>query len=343
MVKTFKEISKNEDLKKEEIEIAKLVVAFKDVGLVNSGKPELDNQLITDNFLKQSTLAPHQLDEFNYLMSFIHSNKIPKTKLEQVLRDSVDIHLAMPDALERINLLRLEREMLYGKVYEDINWLEVCKRYFITHNLFTDYAKRKYGSQRNKNFFEIELLLHKMKTDKQKQDRNSISQVSDASLNFKETEDLFKIAFRNYVDLVTVADRKAGLIAFTINHLTIHPLFLLPTVLILGVSLTTIFFAVLASRPQEEVQKKTGLNTGEVFFFGSFDRINNEFIKTSWSEYRDSLRNIANSNKGEVMRQITEETFTVRKVLAQKFKYISLAYKVFMYGLMVTIISFVIS
>ena len=351
-VKAFKEISKNEGLSKEEIEIAKLVVAFKDVGIINSEKPELNNQLIIDNFLNTLELTSQQLKEFMYLMNLVRNSKIPKTKLERALKDSVDIHLALPDALETISLLRMERERVYGKAYDDINWIELCRRYFITHNFHTDYAKRKYGSQRNKNFLELSRFLYKIKNDQQKQNKNAKSEVADAALNFKETEDLFKIAFRNYVDLVTVADQKARLMiqvnsiivsvifAFTVSHLSNHPLFLMPVIVILIIALVTIFFAILASRPQEEVQKNTGLNSNEVFFFGSFDRIDNDFIKTTWSDYKTSMRNITNGNKGEVMRQITEETFIVRKVLAQKFKYISLSYKVFTYGLMLAILSF---
>jgi len=352
MLEVFKTIAKNERLKKYDIEIAKLVVAFKDVGIVDKGKPELDNQLIIDNFLSSVDLTSEQLEEFIYLMDYVRSQKAPKTKLERVLKDAVDIHLALPYALERMTLLRMERERLYGQVYDDVDWIELCRRYFITHNFYTDYANRKYGNQRNKNFLDLTRFLSKVKYEQEKQSRNNISEVSDASLNFKETEGLFKIAFRNYVDLVTVADRKAGLmiqvnsiivsviIAFTVSHLSKFHLFLIPIAIVLIVGLLTIFLAILASRPQEEIQKNTGLNSNEVFFFGSFDRIDNDFIKTTWSDYRNSMRNITNGNKGEVMQQITEETFIVRKVLAQKFKYISLSYKVFTFGLMAAVASF---
>src|SRR4030095_11681238 len=68
MLEVFKTIAKNERLKKYDIEIAKLVVAFKDVGIVDKGKPELDNQLIIDNFLSSVDLTSEQLEEFIYLM-----------------------------------------------------------------------------------------------------------------------------------------------------------------------------------------------------------------------------------------------------------------------------------
>jgi hypothetical protein len=192
-----------------------------------------------------------------------------------------------------------------------------------------------------------------MKNGKQKKKISNLAVIDD-ELNFKETEDLFKIAFRNYAALVTVADRKAALMiqinsiivsvifALAIKQVSTYPLFLIPLIITLVIASIAIFLAILASKPQEGVQNKTGLNREEVFFFGSFDRIDNDFMKTTWADYKISMQNIANGDKGEVMKQITQETFTVRKVLAQKFKYIALSYKVFTYGLMVATVSFVV-
>jgi len=352
VLKTFKEISKNEGLRKEDIEMAKLALLFKDIGIVGSQKPDWNNQQIIDDFLATIELTPTELKEFKSLIQFIRKDEIPRTKLERVLKDSADIHLALPDSLEGLSLLRMEEGRLYGKLYNDTDWIERCKAYFVTHGFHTDYAKRTYGSQRSRNFLDLEHLAYKVKNDEEKQNRVG-PEMASPSLNFKETEELFKIAFRNYGGLVTVADRKAILMihvnsiiisvifAFTVRGIFPDPLFLLPIGITLVIALATIFLAILASRPQEEVQKQTSLNGHEGFFFGSFDRVDNDFIKTTWNEYQSSMLNIANGNQAEVMKQITEETFTVRKVLAQKFKYISLSYKVFTFGLLIAIASFI--
>jgi len=61
-----------------------------------------------------------------------------------------------------------------------------------------------------------------------------------------------------------------------------------------------------------------------------------------WDQYKNSLQNLVNGNKGEILQQITEETFIVRKILAQKFRYISIAFKIFSFGLIATILSFLV-
>ena len=121
-------------------------------------------------------------------------------------------------------------------------------------------------------------------------------------------------------------------VCFSLRRLDDHPLFMVPIISILLVAIATICFAIMASKPKEKIQKNTGVNDNQVFF-GSLDRVDNGFIKITWKEYKNRIRNLANGNGGEVMQQITQETFMVRKILAQKFKYISFAYRVFKYGL----------
>src|SRR5450432_1031572 len=77
-----------------------------------------------------------------------------------------------------------------------------------------------------------------------------------------KTDDLFKLAFRNYNHLISVADSKASLlihvnsiiisvtIAFVLGKIEKVYFVLWPTVVLLSVSLTTILLAILASKPQ---------------------------------------------------------------------------------------------
>lgn len=191
-----------------------------------------------------------------------------------------------------------------------------------------------------------------MKNTAEKSKNNSLPETGGSKLNFKETGDLFKIAFRNYVSLISVADRKAGLlihvnsitvsvvIAFTLRNMDRHPLFLIPIIMLLLVALCTIYFAIRASKPQEKLYA-TNFHQNEKFFFGSVDRTDNEFLKVSWDEYNENLRLLINGNKQNVLDQIVSETFMVRKALSRKFKFLSIAYKVFKFGLIIAITSFV--
>jgi hypothetical protein len=353
-VDATKEIAKAEGLSKDEYEMALLAIVFKDVGIVDGKDERLDNQKLIAGFIAENQLSREDQDDLKYYLDFLRSNRFPKTTVEQVLRDGADIHLALPDAIEGLNLLKIEREGIFKKIYSDEDWYELNNRYFITHKLYTGYAKKQYGVQRSKNYFEIQRRLEKLKSDRTKVKKGNERHVVSNALSDKETEDLFKIAFRNYVDLISVADRKAGLliqvnsillsviIAFTIRHVEANPLYMIPVGVILITAVITIFTAILASKPQQRAFTSADFDNSQSFFFGSFDRIDPEFKNTTWKAYWNSMVNLFSGDKREIFNQITRETFQVRKVLSMKFGYLAIAYKVFISGIGIAIVAFII-
>lgn len=173
-------------------------------------------------------------------------------------------------------------------------------------------------------------------------------------LSNKETEDLFKIAFRNYNHLISVADSKASLLinvnsiiisimlAFIISRIKTNMILLWPTTLLLMVCTVTIFLAILASRPRKNSfleDKRSG--SYQKFYFGSFDLIDPSFGHVTWENYYEKLNELFN-NAENVYLEIYKESFNVRKVLSKKFNYLSKAYWVFIIGLLLSIITFVI-
>jgi len=170
-------------------------------------------------------------------------------------------------------------------------------------------------------------------------------------LSDKGNEQLFKIAFRNYIDLIGLADRKAGLL-IQVNSIIISIVFgfiikkeevsyseYIPTGIILIGSLITIFFSVLASKPRA---KSIAVNTSdrEQFFFGSFDRLDPYFKNVSWEKYANDITGFFKGDKKLVFEELIKESFDVRKVLSKKFVYLSIAYKVFFSGLLMGLLSF---
>ncbi len=176
------------------------------------------------------------------------------------------------------------------------------------------------------------------------------------SLSNKETEDIFKTAFRNYNHLISVADSKAGLlirvnsiiisvlIAFVAGKIDKSLFLLLPTIILFFVSLTTIVLAILASRPQTNrfVDNKSS-HSSQRFFFGSFDMVDPGFTHVRWEDYLSQLTGLFNDPKEVVILEVYKETFNVRKVLSKKFGYLAKAYWVFLTGFLVAVIAIVVS
>ncbi len=353
-VDATREIGKAEGYKRGHYEMGVLAIILKDLGTADSEDTALDNKKIIQAFIEQAAFTASQVDQLNYYIGFLRNGSSSRPGVEEVIRDGADIFLALPDAVERLGLLRMEREDVNGKSYSDVEWLELCSRYWMSREYQTGYAREKYGHRRLKNFQEIGNRLESARTEAAKASREAKKVEPFLKLTNKETEDLFKIAFRNYVDLVTVADRKAGLliqvnsillsvvIAFTIRHVEKAPLYLIPISILLVSALVTILNAILASMPQEQTSENTPLDSSKSFFYGSFDRVDPNFKTAKWEDYEVAVTKMINGDKSQVFNEITKESFQVRKILARKFGHLAIAYKVFISGLGVGIVAFII-
>jgi hypothetical protein len=211
----------------------------------------------------------------------------------------------------------------------------------------------------SKDYDHLEKSLEKLKAEMNK--RNVGNGKDEQMLSAKENEDLFKIAFRNYLNLITLADRKAGLliqvnsiiasviIGFIIrrpqDYLNLHQgknsiMLAIPVAIILAIAAVTIFLGILASKPLEK-KFLDEMDNKELFFFGSFDRLDPNFRKVSWEKYSSDIGEFFTSDKKKVFNELIKESFQVRKVLSKKFGYLSLAYKTFFTGFLAVILTLV--
>jgi hypothetical protein len=353
-VDASREIGKAEGYKRGHYEMGVLAIILKDLGTADSEDTALDNQKIIQAFIEQTAFTASQVDELNYYIGFLRNGSSARPGVEEVIRDGADICLALPDAVERLVLLRMEREDVNGKTYTDVEWLELCSRYWMSREYQTGYAREKYGHRRLKNFQEIGNKLEAARTEAAKAIREAKKVEPYVKLSNRETEDLFKIAFRNYVNLVSVADRKARIliqvnsilvsvvIAFTIRHIEKAPLYFIPTTILLISALVTIFNAILASMPRRQSSEDAALESTKSFFFGSFDRVDPDFRNTKWEDYESVVAKMINGDKTKVFNEIIKESFQVRRILARKFGHLAIAYMVFISGLGAGIAAFII-
>lgn len=352
-------IAKAEDISKEEYEPGIAAVILSNLGTTNGNNNDVDNTIIVNNFLNDYYLSDKGKREIVNHVEFLHSKKPPRSVIEMVLRDCRDIHLGLPDALERIDLMRPELEHQENKKFNDFEWEEFCREYFITHTFYTRYASEKFGITRSKNFVELERRIEKFEIEiekekeKEKEKKGNIKNSDESILSDKESEDLFKIAFRNYLNLVILADRKAHLlievnsllasaiIAFALKKVQEeeHKLYIIPISIVLLVAGLTIFFAILASKPLKKFLD-FDRSDKQPFFFGSFDRLDPDFKKVTWEKYSNDISELFIGDKKLVFDSLIKESFQVRKVLSKKFEYLSIAYKIFITGQILGILAF---
>jgi hypothetical protein len=114
---------------------------------------------------------------------------------------------------------------------------------------------------------------------------------------------------------------------------------MIPTFMLLAVSLITIIFAILATRPtipngyfskKDIEEKKVNL-----LFFGNFYRM-------SLPEYKEGMEKMM-EDKSYLYGSLIMDGYAQGIVLGKKYRLLRISYNVFMYGLILSVIAFIIA
>jgi hypothetical protein len=322
---------------------------FNDIG---TGQTETMIDLL-NAFFRESDYPVKERQVVEDCIRIVSEYKYAETKLGQVVSDAVYSQLADPDFLENIILIKDELSRIASVERPELPFMKYFLSLFIKVRYYTEYAKENYEMLRRRNFELLEKRIHSLEEahDKMRKDKGSSVPLI---LTNKETEDLFKIAFRNYNHLISVADSKASLL-IRVNSVVISVIIAFfigkggrtmtvvwPAIILLFVSMATILLAILASRPQNNsFLEDQESHSYQRFFFGSFDMVDPGFLKASWEDYFKQLMDLVSLPKERVYMEIYKESYNVRRVLSKKFGFLSKAYWVFLIGFMVSVISFV--
>ena len=350
-----KKITRESRLNGQEQENALVALCFWISGMCNFAvADDTWNKLLKD-FAKQVGYPEDELAKVESCIQRMLKLGEPQTDMEKVMSDAANFRFAtddMDDLIIHGSYLKEEFNRRSAKHFTELDTLSVLKQHFVKCNFHTDYAIEKLSPYKQK-FFDI---LNKRIEKLQLRVKQPSKEVKE-SLTFsdKETEDLFKIAFRNYSSLVSVADKKAGLlinvnsiiisvvISFSMKSITEYHFLTIPAFILLGTALLTVLLSILASRPQRNhsMEDKSS-KSYQTFFFGSFDLIGNEFSKADWNNYNVELNTLLKGGKEKIFDEMYREAFNVRKVLGKKFTYLSNAYWIFFSGLLISIIALII-
>ena len=353
LAKEAKHIAKSLSLKGMDYQNAIVATWFRYAGIkdIEAGyTPEM--AAILKNFLTETgyPVEDRELVEKAIVSSALYIDA--ESQVQKVVADAVNSHLAAQGFFENMLLINSNLNRLNEMGKTELHYAEYFINPFIRSRYYTNYASENYSLHREHNFHLLEKRIDRLRAMEK-----SASKADSASiLTNKETEDLFKVAFRNYNHLVSVADSKASLLihvnsiiisvmlAFVLGRIERNMFLLWPAILLLTVSITTILLSILASKPQKNTfMEDKHCVSYQQFFFGSFDLIDTSFRKANWDQYYLQLNELFNNPKENVYLEVYKESFNVRKVLSKKFSYLSQAYWVFIIGLLISIIAFLVA
>lgn len=276
----------------------------------------------------------------------------PQNLLEQIICDADLFHLGTPLFMERNKLMRQEVAKQYGKKVGKAEWRDSTMKLFENHTYHTGYAQEKLNEGKRKNF---EALLFDNQKIKDVSMEDKISKISEDPKTSKRPErgieTMFRVTSTNSQRLSDMADSKANLL-LTVNSIILSLVvtvllrsldknaYLIPaTIILMTVVVAAMVLATLATIPkipkgyftEEQVENKSV----NLLFFGNF-------YKMPLEAYNKGMEKVMD-DRDFLYGMLTRDVYSQGVVLGRKYKLLRYAYGVFMFGLIISVIAFVIS
>ncbi|PKP33583.1 MAG: HD family phosphohydrolase [Bacteroidetes bacterium HGW-Bacteroidetes-16] len=345
-------IGRKSGLTEDQLNQVKLCAWFHDVGYaIIPEKHEEESVKIASEFLK-SQGSDDQI--INQVTNCILATRIPQQPadiLSQVLCDADLMHLAEDDYFERLDKMRKEWANLSGEKISKRRFHKISKKFFQRHSYHTDFAKTELHPKKAKNLQLIEQEIYKLDQKKEKKMLESKQKKVKPKAYSRGVESMFRTTARNQINLSSIADNKSNILisvnaiimSITITILVTRfdevPNIIIPTLIFLLFSLITIVFAILSTRPnissgtftKEDIRQ----NKVNLLFFGNF-------YNMKLDDYEWAIEELMKNDKNLYSTMIKDQ-YSLGKVLVKKYKLLRIAYNVFMFGMIISVLAFMLA
>ena len=319
------EIGENSGLTAKEIFLLRLAAIFHDTGWIeNKEDHESRSALIAENFLANNGIPDSDIKTISDLIKITDISLTPKTLLEKVIRDADILHVGRKGFNKKSQLLRTEKQLHLNKSFNDEQWLE-------------------------KN---IDFLMDDVENLSKNTSSNlETKQKGKKKDSAKSVETMFRNTIRTHVEFSSMADSKANILisvntllltaiaAFLVKSLDTNPHLIIPTGVLVVVSLTTLVSAILVTRPKVSNGTFTKKDVEErrvnLMFFGNFHKMDLESFEWGMKELI--------KDTDYLYSKMIEDYFHLGCVLGEKYKMLRIAYNIFMYGIIISVIAFSIA
>jgi predicted metal-dependent HD superfamily phosphohydrolase len=343
------EIGKASGLTDDELEIVELACWFHDVGYSqDAGDHETIGANIAYSFLVERDFPVERAEKVRDCILATKMPQRPTNKLEEVVCDADLLHLAKGDFMNKSKLLRLEFETTFGQKIPEDKWLRNTCKFMEDHHYFTKYARENYAEAKKRNLETVEAIQKTMKDEKGK--KKDKSKKKDKGLD-RGIETMFRLTSRNHLDLSSMADNKANImisinaiilsvvVSVLIRRLEEFPFLIIPTIILTLVCLTTIVLSILVTRPQVALGKfsRSDIEKRKVnlLFFGNFHRMKVD-------DYEWAVKEMM-KDSDYLYSNLIHDIYHLGVVLGKKYRLLRVSYTFFMFGFVISIISFLVA
>lgn len=376
VVASATQIANHYQLSDEDFFIVISAAWFHDTGyFTDKHNHEVKSAEIATHLLKQLQVDTAVIDKVNACIMATRMPQKPTNLLEEILCDADLFHLGTDDFRDKSKLMRKEMEAIGHKEFDKDAWRVTNIELLQSHQYFTDYCRLLLNDQQEKNLARLkdkqtevnekpeaneaatvdlaggtvvktDHEIHEIHDDHDKHDKKHKADKPERGI-----ETMFRISSTNHQRLSDMADNKAhimitvnsiilsAIISLVLRKLDEHSNLLIPTFMLLTVSLLTMIFSILATRPSippglftpADIEKKTV----NLLFFGNFYRM-------SFNDYSEGMLKMMD-DKDFLYGSLIRDNYSQGVVLGKKYRLLRVSYNIFMFGLILSVLAFIIS
>ena len=345
------QIAREEDLAPEAGEIVQLAAWFHNTGYLYNKQPLAETGAIrAEFFLAAQHCPPEKIQLVRDCIIAALADAPPATPEGRILSDAICAYDWVQTIDQRVPLLRLELELLERQAPpSDPEWQEFLLEQLRHRQFFTAFAKINFEPAL------ASLRLRLQQTAAAVPAGKPAERGQDAPGRFERLarrplrssiQTYFRANYANHIRLSAIADNKAHimisvnsiLMSVAISMLTYqsltnkNPLLILPIILFLVTSLTSLIFAVLSSRPRVTSFVPLPETPPNPVFFGNF-------IHLTLDEYEAAVDAMLRDGK-VLFGNMARDIYYLGQVLDKKYRLLTFSYTVFMMGFVATVGAF---
>ena len=358
VVERVQEIASHYQLPEKELLELSIAAWFHDIGhlMTDPSGHEQKSVEVMEAFLKSRTDDEELINNIANLIRITKFPPTPQSLPEMIICDADTYHFGLEEFKQTNKAMKKElvlRNMNTHVLDWERNSLELLKK----HQFYTTYCIDLLQKGKEKNIRRLTKKLVKQ------QDTNVSDTIIQSNGEKEETakqknsfitrgiQTMLRLTSENHVELSNMADGKASILisvnaiiisvilSVLIRRIEVDTHLTIPTFIFLASSLTTIIIAIMATRPKVstgDFSREDILNKStNLLFFGNF-------YKTKVQEYKWAMTTMMR-DPDYLYSSLIMDIHQLGVVLARKYKLIRLAYTIFMIGLFISVLAFMIA
>jgi predicted metal-dependent HD superfamily phosphohydrolase len=318
---------------------------------------ETAGQRISRQLLSSLRVEENLIGQINELLMTTPGFHDPLDQLEEIWSDAGTYYLAKRSFFRWNELQRREQSALQAKNINKAEWALESVCWITAHQYFTATARNLLEERKQRNLTKLKSELPEAAAGNL-ENHESIEVVTVVNppkkikgLPEKGIDTMFKIASANNQRISAMADNKSRIL-ITVNAIILSAIISLvlkrldqdtylayPTFLLIGVSLVSIVFAILAIRPHDTsgVFTDEQLKNREVnmLFYGNFHQM-------GIFEFRAAMLGVMEDND-QVYGTLIDDLYGQGAAVGRKYRLLRVAYTVFMFGLVIAMLAFIVA